>query len=362
MSNISLINRKDCTGCKACRDVCNFGAISIKKAGFGFEYPAVDNSKCTDCGRCLSCCPVHDAKIKEESPEHFYGFKAKEDKIRFNSSSGGIFPLMADEIIKCGGVVAGAELCADGRVRHVIVDSCKDIAKITKTKYVQSETEGIYNEIFGILKEGKSVLFIGTPCQTEALGKIAGNFSEKLILADLICYGVPSPQIWTGYIHYLEKRYGGKFESFSFRDKREHDSGHTAVLTTDKGEYPCSLYKDKYCKTYFKNINIRESCFNCRFTHTKRNSDITIGDFWGIENICPGFDDKMGTSLVIIHSEKGEDLFKKIRSLGEYFECKEEDVLQPRLKGPTSPHRHRNIYKFLYKSLPFDIWLKIAGR
>lgn len=361
MSNISEITKEKCAGCGACEAICKQNAIVMKSSSIGFDYPCIDSKKCIDCGMCSKVCPVAD-NTQKQSDNRYYAAEAIDNALRMESSSGGVFSLLATKIINEGGCVVGASLHTSGRVEHVIVDKIEDLSLIRKTKYVQSSMKGIYEAVMERVNAGQKVMFVGTPCQTEAMRLFSGKKRNMIYLVDLICYGVPSPGIFHRYVKYLEKKYDGKFVSLAFRDKRNKDEGHTAAVTIGDKEYAYSLYSDKYCKTYFKNINIRESCFSCNFTTTKRNSDITLGDFWGIDKVDKDFNDKCGVSLVITHNEKGEKLLSSIGEQMECFECSEEEAIQPRLVSPTMPHPKRSVFLKLYRVLPFELWLKLASR
>ena len=213
----------------------------------------------------------------------------------------------------------------------------------------------VYQQIKKLLKEERWVLFVGTPCQTEGLYKYLNGEYEKLLIVDLVCYGVSSPGIWQKYMRYLSRQYKGQIVNFNFRDKRNKDNGHSISWINRKGEMVYSLYDDLYCQLYFRNLIIRPSCHKCPFCTVHRNSDFTIGDFWGIEHIKPEMDDGMGTSLVITHSEKAEMIWKFIQNKCVYFSCEEKDVLQPRLIEPTKRSEKRSLFMKIQSYLPFSL-------
>lgn len=356
-----MVEKELCTGCGACAAICPQGAVTMEPDWEGFLYPSVDNRLCTNCSLCEKVCPISTPECFS-GENTYYGAKAKDDKTRLLGSSGGIFPLLAESVISDGGVVFAAALGKDAAVRHVGISRTQDIPLVTRTKYVQSDLSQVYAEIKPLLRQGRKVLFCGTPCQTDAVRSYTGPEQDNLILADLICYGVPSPGIWADYVRFLEKKYKGAFGAFFFRDKRNADSGHTAALVIDGKEYTYPLYQDSFCRSFFRNVNIRPSCFSCRYCTTERNSDITLGDFWGIEHISPDFDDKMGSSAIICHTDKGKQIWEKIQEKTEYFVCRMEDVAnsdQPRLREPTVQSPRRGLYMWLYRRLPFSLWLRL---
>lgn len=320
----------------------------------GFYYPKIDKVVCTECGRCRKVCPLKDRATKEHDNLYF-GAQALEDKIRHSSSSGGVFSILAQYVIRRQGIVYGASYDGNMNVIHQGAENSEQLEKIKKTKYVQSDTRGIYSSIEKNLKENRWVLFCGTPCQVQALRLFLNKDYERLILVDLVCYGVPSPGVWKAYVKYLEKKHGGKMTDFSFRDKRNADNGHMRSYKIDGREYVDSIYEDIYCRMYFKNSNLRPSCYKCKFCAVNRESDFTIGDFWGIEKVKPEVDDGMGTSLVIVHSEHAKKIWDEIKTEVAWFECEEGDILQPRLLKPTSMANRRKRY-MLYLKVAFSFW------
>ncbi len=351
-------SRNLCTGCGVCEAVCPQKAILLKPDQEGFFYPCIEESLCSHCQQCILKCPV-----KNSSPANthstFFGAHAKDKRIRLMGSSGGIFPLLAISVLQKQGIVFGAALTKDGQVLHKGIDKISDLEQITRTKYVQSNLSGIWEKINISLKEGRVVLFCGTPCQTEALRSYLGKEYENLFLADLICYGVPSPGIWHNYLDFLKKRYHQKPKNFFFRDKRRKDNGHSVTIQFENTESSYSIYEDPFLRSYFKNINLRPSCYHCSYCTVARNSDITLGDFWGLEGINPQFDDGLGNSLLICHTAKGKHLFEHIKGETEWFSCEEADAIQPRLQKPTKPSIARSLYMLLYQCLPFSLWIRL---
>ncbi len=358
-----MTDRRLCTGCGACAAVCPQGAVRMKEDKDGFLYPEVLTDICTQCGLCHRMCPLEKEQSgKDNSVGLSFAAKAKRKQVRLLGSSGGMFPLLARQVLKSGGSVWGAALLEDGRVQHREIHTEAEIPAISGTKYVQSDLQEVWGQIRLSLKEGRRVLFCGTPCQADALRTFLGEERGNLILVDLICYGSPSPGIWRRYVSYLERRYGGVFRSFSFRDKRKGDGGHTCAARLGEQEYTWPLDSDLYCRAYFSGINLRPACFHCQYCTAARSSDITLGDFWGIEKVRPGFDDGWGCSAVICHTEAGMELFKQVRDETEWFPCGVEDAAndhQPRLKEPTQAHPGREFYLFLRRMMPFSLWLRL---
>lgn len=348
--------KKECCGCGACVDVCKAGAIRMVQDKEGFWYPRVNQLKCKKCGQCKQVCPVRNRSVEKDS-RLYLGIQAKEDGVRHSSSSGGIFSLLAQYVFDRQGVVYGAAYNDRMEVMHKEAGNKQQLEQLKRTKYVQSNLNGVYSRIEELLKRDQWVLFCGTPCQAYGLKLFLKKAYEKLIIVDLICYGVPSPGIWSSYVKYLESRHGGRMTDFSFRDKRNKDNGHTCSYVIDGKEYAESLHRNLYCKMYFTNYILRPSCHECKFCTVERAGDFTIGDFWGIEKVRPEMDDGMGTSVVIAHTDKAKKVWEEVKKGADWFECREEEVLQPRLNSPTGVAKRRRDFMRLYRLLPFERFL-----
>ena len=346
------VQKAACCGCGACADACTAGAIRMVQDREGFFYPEVQESLCRRCGRCREVCPIRDPGSGTESVV-CCGAQAREDGLRAASSSGGLFPVLARYVLDRQGSVCGAAYGEGMEVVHRLVREDSQLDALKRTKYVQSRMEGVYCEIRARLRAGEWVLFCGTPCQARALQLFLGPPQSRLVLVDLVCYGVPSPGVWRSYVDELERRHGGTMTNFSFRDKRNRDNGHACSYVINGTEYAGSLYSDPYCSMYFGNFFLRPACHSCPFCKTERSSDFTIGDFWGIERVRPEVDDGMGTSLVILHTEKAEEIWEAVKGGLSWFPCTREDLLQPRLTGPTPAAEERSLFMERYAS-PFS--------
>lgn len=356
-----LTERSRCTGCGVCGAVCGSGAIRMRPDREGFLYPEIDSALCIGCGKCTEVCPVLQGGAQTAAPV-CYGVQAGEGT-RAMGSSGGMFPLLASHILDQGGAVFGAALLEGGVVRHICVRGREALPQITRTKYVQSDLSQVWEELRLRLREGP-VLFCGTPCQTDAVRAYLGEDRSGAILVDLICYGVPSPGVWGRYVKYLEKTWGGPLQEFTFRDKRAAH-GRACSFRIGKKERVRPLGQDPFCRTYFKNVNIRPACFQCRYATVERSSDLTLGDFWGIDGVRPGFDDGAGCSVVLCHTPAGARLWDRVKGEARWFQCRPEDAAneaQPRLNRPVQPSPRRSLLMQLYGRIPFRIWLRLASR
>lgn len=349
-----FFERAQCCGCLACMDVCPQKAIVVQEDKEGFCYPRIQRELCVECGRCEKVCPWK-GKENGEGFRKYLGVQAKNDELRRTCTSGGAFPVLAEHILQFGGVIYGAGFDGSMRLIHQRADSREKLARLMQTKYIQSDLAGIYQLIRHDLQERRYVLFVGTPCQTEAVRKLFGMTYPHLVLVDLICYGVPSPMIWKDYVHYLEKKHKGKLNTFNFRDKRNRNNGHTVSYQVDDREYLNEYSKDPYIAMFNSNCILRPSCHECKFSTLQRNSDITIGDFWGIEKKSPDMDDGMGTSLVILHTHKAAHIWEAVQDRFNCIECAEHEVLQPRLISPTAASKKRGLFFKLYRKIPFRL-------
>lgn len=331
---------ESCCGCGACEAVCNRNAISMICDREGFWYPKIDDSKCILCKACIKVCSFK-AKDREKTREQqkFYYAQSKNKDILYQSSSGGIFTHLYQYFLENHGAVCGSIFTEDLTVKHKLSSLESDCQKMRGSKYVQSELSGIFKEIEKLLKSNHKVLFIGTPCQVAGLKGYLKNIDlNNLIMVDLICHGVPSPLVWKDYIQYLQQKYGTVVSKFSFRDKKQGWKGFNISAECENGIIlKNSRYVSSYIELYGQGAILRPSCYQCRYSSLTRPSDLTIGDFWGIDQLYPEFDDDRGVSMVLANTRKGNELFCKINNQLKWFEVSKDDILfkQPNLKNPA---------------------------
>lgn len=305
-----LASRAHCTGCGACEAACPTGAIRMEADAEGFRYPRIDNEKCVGCLACERSCPADCVTQADETPEAYYAF-TKDAAICRNSSSGGVFTLLAEEILKRGGAVFGAGFDSDYRVCHQRIETPEEIAKLRTSKYVQSDLGDTLRQVRSLLQEKRPVLFSGTPCQIAALRRFLGKDDDNLFTQDIICHGVPSPEVWKDY---LEQMHGGKqIKSVNFRDKTLGWYGFSMKVTyADGTSYRELATKDPYERAFLANLTLRPSCYQCQYKTVSRVSDLTLADYWGVELVHPELKQQQGVSLVLAHSEKGRRLLQAV--------------------------------------------------
>lgn len=311
---INIEKKEDCCGCSACKNICPVNAISMIEDEKGFFYPVINNNKCINCGLCENVCPIINVKNEDDVLPEAYASFNKNEEIRMESSSGGIFSLIAEYILNENGIVYGAVFNDKFEVEHKEITAKEDLKYARGSKYIQSDLKKIFTNIKQQLDESKLVLFTGTPCQVEGLKQYLNKDYSNLFLQDLICHGVPSKKVWKKYIEYIEKENKGKIKNISFRDKRNKGwNKYELLFEFENSREFIEHSKDIFMKVFLSDIALRDSCYNCKFKKKHRESDITLADFWGIENIIPEMNDEKGTSLIIVHTAKGKDLLDKIK-------------------------------------------------
>lgn len=309
---IKIFEKQNCSGCHACLNICPKQCIDMREDNEGFWYPQVDQDKCVNCGLCEKVCPIINNKERVNQIEA-YACINKDEEIRAKSSSGGIFTLLAECIINNGGVVFGAGFDEELNLVHSYTDNIEGLEKFRGSKYLQSRIGQSYKEVKEFLEKDIKVLFSGTPCQISGLWSYLGKEYKNLICLDIICHGVPSPKVFKLYRTELEKKYGSTTQRISFRCKYYGWKIYSVLLSfNNKTEYRKDLNNDVYMKGFLQNLYLRPSCYNCKSKTLHRLSDITIADFWGIQDIRPELDDDKGTSLVLINSNKGKKIFNEL--------------------------------------------------
>lgn len=358
---ISVYNVKsECYGCSSCVQACPVKAISFEKDSEGFFYPEIDSSRCIDCGVCRKSCPIFTpaAPASEDYPL-VYAVWNKNDTIRSNSTSGGVFTSLAGKIIENGGVVFGAAFDSELKAIHTGVNTLNGLEPLRGSKYTQSYIGDSYKKVRELLQSNTKVLFSGTPCQIGGLYSFLGKEYDSLFTCDCVCHGVPSPGVFERYINHLREQHNSEIDSFSFRDKSTSWKSYRVRVSFKNGKQILTDFKkDPYMIGFIKNMYLRPSCGSCKYASAHRQADVTLADFWGVEKSCPELDDDRGTSLVLINTQKGCELLQRCESELAMHECRLSDAVRenPSLTGPSSPNRLRRSFfnqmnKYDFKTL-----------
>lgn len=313
---IDKIIEDACTGCNMCGDICPKGAITYNIDKEGFAFPQVNYKKCIECGLCIKKCPVlTENNFSKKSPE-VYAAWSKDDDVRIQSTSGGMYYELAKKVIEDGGYIVGAVYDDDFKgAHHMVGHDFSDLKRIMGTKYFQSDACGIYDETKKLLEHGEKVLFCGTPCQCAALQSFLSIPYDNLYIVDFICRGINSPLAFRKHIEELEQQYDSKVSLVHLKNKK---TGWSSLATYIEFENGMTCHQDKTRSAWVKGfvggdgLYTRKSCYECKYRTIPRISDITIGDFWGIRNQKEA-DLFKGISSVMVNSSKGKELFDMIR-------------------------------------------------
>lgn len=315
---LDIIPRCDCTACGACSAICPRNCIEMEEDCLGFTLPDVDSQRCIHCGLCEKGCPVLNFNPDIDGGMYataVYAAKNRESDVALKSSSGGVFSILAEEILGKGGVVYGVAMSPELNAVHMRVESKEDISKIRGSKYLQSNAAAIYPSVKSDLRNGRHVLFSGVPCQIAGLRQYLRNDYERLLCVEVVCHGVPSNLAFRRYIEDLETKNRAKIVSVNFRDKRKGWQNYYITYVFDNGRrLRKRRTEDLYFTGYINNLFVRDNCTNCRFKGPYSNADIILGDMWGIESMQPTYDVADGVSMICINSATGNDVFKRIES------------------------------------------------
>lgn len=313
----NLVNWEQCCGCGACVNKCPKQAIRMQPNHEGFLHPVVDVEKCVECGACERACPGLTAATNPSTEPKAFVVQHKDDGVRYQSTSGGAFTAIAEEVIRRGGVVFGAAMSEELEVRHIFVEDIEGLAKFRNSKYVQSEIGDCYKQAKPFLNEGRFVCFSGTPCQINGLYKYVGKDYENLIAVDVVCKSVPSPLVFKKYVEYKKSREGG-ITDVVFRDKKRgflyctmaHYLSHEDRKAS-RDVYRRGSESDEWLRMFLSGKISRSSCMTCPYQTKQRVGDFTLGDVWETGNAK--LDDNKGTTLVHVWTKKGAEFFDSIK-------------------------------------------------
>ncbi|MGM9550804.1 MAG: Coenzyme F420 hydrogenase/dehydrogenase, beta subunit C-terminal domain [Clostridia bacterium] len=341
-----MVNTENCCGCSACVHTCPVKCIEMKEDKEGFLYPVINSKKCINCHKCEMVCPKENIKVPDVQTKTFVGY-TKDEEIRKQSSSGGIFSSVAQWILKENGVVFGAAFDENFNVFHLAAENEEDLKKLRGSKYVQSDLGNSYPIAKKYLENNRKVLFTGTACQIAGLKNYLEKDYENLYTIDVLCHGVPSPKVWKMYLEDKKKQYNAPIEKIEFRGK---DMGWKNFCMnidfSNNQHYGVKFYEDKFMQMFLGNISLRPSCYNCHFKGIPRVSDMTIGDSWGIEKYMPDMDDDKGTSVILVHSENGSQMLDKIKEDLNIKEAILDKALPEGAESRRSVRMHPNRKKF----------------
>ncbi|MCQ2049611.1 MAG: Coenzyme F420 hydrogenase/dehydrogenase, beta subunit C-terminal domain [Candidatus Saccharibacteria bacterium] len=366
---------QNCSSCAACANVCARNAVSMQLDAEGFYRPVIDAEKCVQCGACERICPwnrpVENPNVADVSPKTVAAY-AKDESVRLQSSSGGIFSVLAESVLDDGGVVVGVAQTAPTRLGHIVVDNKADLAKLRGSKYVQADAGLVYREVRSLLKAGCKVLFSGTPCQVAGLYAVLGNAaSADLFTVDIVCHGTPSVKVFEKYVREMEKTGGSALDGINFRDKSEGWSGY-ALLHRFRSGKSVSVHhgRSKYMRLFLSRICQNDSCAECHYRKLPRIADITLGDYWGISKYHPEMNDNKGTSVVLLNTAHGSELFDSVAdkvvqcdSKAEYAIAGNPCIVRSEKEHPKRAEFFANLDKYtldqlIKKYCPYPFFLK----
>ena len=312
---LNTLNKTECSGCTACLHICPKQCISMKQDDEGFLYPVIDKNLCINCGLCEKVCPVANP-VYNNNKKDIYAAYVKDAGQRMKSTSGGIFYLVAKWVIEQGGIVYGAAFDANFKLRHIGVDTMQELDRLRGSKYLQSDLGNVFSEIKAYLQQGRWVYFTGVGCQVAGVKAFLRKEYDTLITSDLVCHGTPSQLMFDWHLNYLREKEKGDIISYSFRDCKGWGGCETyeyVSQTRGKGMRKLHSYAlSPYLYAFMQAFNYRYSCYNCKFAAVPRQGDITLADYWGVQNYFQDLDTNKGVSLILVNSNKGEFVWEQI--------------------------------------------------
>lgn len=362
-----IIEKQYCTGCEACLNICPHNAIQMERDYEGFYYPQINQTLCIDCGLCEKTCPVLNyadlspKRSKNNDIQKAFAAKIKYEKYRSISSSGGIFPAIANYILNQGGLIVGAAFDSKYNVYHKIISSPEELKEIQASKYAQSKIGLLYKEIKKYLQSGKIVFFTGMACQVEGLKLFLRKDYDNLYTADLICMGIPSPGVWRTYLDTIFE--GEKIQHINFKDKTYGWRNFSLRIETNKRLFLEKGFDNAFFQCMFKTYTLRPSCFHCPFKKVERLSDFTLADCWGTIDEVPQLDDNKGLSAVVIHSSKGIHLWEKLSYTLDIAEVNLTSIIKHNdnlVKNKQSHHKRNDFYYYLNQKSPKKAFAKFG--
>ncbi len=346
-----ITSKKECCDCGACFNACPKLAITMAEDKEGFLFPKINNAKCVRCNLCKKVCPVVNTPPVHEKQEIFAA-RDRDFATRLQSASGGVFFRLAQHTLSQNGVVFGAVFNDKMQVVHTSAENIDELHPMRGSKYVQSRIGDVFKQVRSALMNDRHVLFSGTPCQIAGLKNFLGRDYERLLLIDVVCHGVPSEKIWLSYLQEIGN--GNTPVRAGFRNKENGLKNNTVNFEFENGLVIQQPYKENlFCEGFINGLYERLSCNNCKFKGIARCGDITLGDFWGIENAIPNFADDFGINLVIIHSERGKKAFADVKAHFDIHLATVNDIIAKNpmiIRSAWSDHRRTRFFS-LYRKL-----------
>ena len=364
--------KEDCNVCGTCSLLCPVNAIKMVEDEEGFLYPKIDEEKCIKCNKCRNVCS--NIVDKNNFVIKAYAAKNKDEEKRKNSTSGGMFKILAEYIINKNGVVFGVKLNENLVAIHDYAETIEKCKEFSFSKYVRSDLNGSYEKVKKFLSEDRYVLFTGTPCQVQGLRNFLGKDSEKLILCEIICHANPSPKVLKMYIKNHEKISKQKAKQIYFRSKDKEMDNSAYIEFEDGTKKKIQEYITAFSGNQLIN---RPSCYHCQFVNENRKADFTIGDLWGIEKILPDFNDNKGISLLTVNSEKAAKIFNEMKEMLDYKEVNLKEAFRYNHHSNLLKNKNRdkfffyisngkinenNIIKYLEKYTRRPLYSKVLGK
>lgn len=352
---IDAIKKDKCTGCKVCETICPKNAISMEVNSEGFWYPVYDNDACSKCGACVKNCPQNEIDKKQKGLELIFAAWSKDDKIRRDSTSGGVYWELANYMLGEGGYIAGSVYENDFKgAFHIVTNKKEDLERIKGSKYFQSDSGKVFEDIKKLVVAGEKVLFTGSPCQVQSLKKYLVNDYENLYTIDFICRGVPSPLLQKKKIELYEKEYHSEVVNYRDKSKKVGWVYFGELINLKNGKEKFINHWDDMINNCFieKNLNLRESCYTCQIKDGYSYADITLGDFWGIKGVTSR-DERFGVSSLIVNSTKGCELLDRIGDRLYTDRRSKEELIEfnsAYVKAPNKPAEREDFFECIEKN------------
>lgn len=346
-----ICENEKCTGCTACKSICPKKCIRMEPDAYGFFHPEINVNECVDCGLCAKTCPVNNEPELKEPIKTLAAINKNQHDYE-TATSGGIATMVTRFFVENGGVVYGAAMLPECHVRHIRIDSAKDVDKIKGSKYVQSDLENTFTSVREDLRAGRQVLFIGTPCQAAGLRKFVGREGSNLYVCDIVCHGVPSEE-------YLRRHLSGvadmtEVKTVSFREK---EGFYLSADGLSGKLYRRRNYRDVYYLGFLKGLFYRSSCYTCQYATSKRVGDLTFGDFWGFDRTKGDFPAKTshGLSCVLVNTKKGEEIMNACADKMLFMERETSEAVagNKQLRNPSRKHKNYVRFQKLYLKYGF---------